>query len=1038
MKITSFMNGNLQVSLSQLKLMSLDFKLKIDIPMQVLTSPINFFIDNNNYYDYYFDTMARNYCLKIDSFIQKNPLDVLYFSLNDYSSYDFTTNHSGQSLSIDLDSNTEFYKNNVRISNNNQFNSITINEGDSFSFAKPNHDILTNYYCFNTSSGSGNDMVISISLIGKIQLKKCYDSCLECNIASVGTNENHNCNRCNNNFYPFYEMTNSIDKINFNCYQNNTAEVSRAYFSNGVFHFCNSTCSSCENEGNCLTCSENHYFKVYNNNTPIYTDHCYNSTTPFKYYFDEYANIVNKKNEHIQSVYKPCYDSCATCSTSGTLEQNNCNECYQDLIKYKFSSIQCLLNTTKCLNNNKFWKLENNNITCISSCNKSIISEGQNKGQCISDCKNYLNPFLDSGEKDINYLTLTCQNLTYCIPYQTCNDIGFTPSRDGLQCLGNCEDYSIFEFENISEYINSLPVPIINITKPNMTEKLIIINKRKKRIETYKVSKSYEEVIESFGYDILADYDDLFRKQNANSEEIGFLITSTTYDNFTISIYPLDIENYAYENLFFVNNLGFINFTKAYPDFLEYEVDTGELILVCIMEYFSHNYSMNDLNYFIYSFDELSNTSSFRNLQPAKDLPNIQELYNESQNYEILYPLYNFKNDSVLVNKRNSEYLVDNIKQMYHEYPDVNLFDIKDKFYNDICFLFESDVGTDMTLNDRRNEYYINHFLCEENCTLLDIINRDTNPRAVCSCEKKSKIIFNDITKAEPEIGTQSSPPVKSITCFFETYNIYIGKNPIFWIFMIIIIYQIYFLTMYIKYQTKTLDEIFGIRENNLVQNSSSSISSSVYSKIIINNSSKNKESLEDSYSEKGKPPSHEEKKSAPVNVYNPPKRQNNNIETNKSNNIKTNDKDLISKSDSTFLKDMNNKNNFEGSDISYSDIKNGFDMVEVNNLVEQDSIMENNFLKSPLQIEKIKKMKKIKRSMNPLKDEEKNKYFQTVEDILYSNENKHKFKNKKNKIIASHLGGTDIINKNLIDNLSEDENKSRYPRNKVDPNLTS
>ena len=1027
-----------EIPMSELKLMSLDFKLKIDVSTQYLSSLINFFIDNNKYYDYdfYFSQTYQSYRLKIDSFLQKNDIDILYFSLTNNSPYDFTSNHLGHSLSIALDPNTEFYRNNIRIINNNQFNVITINEGDSFSFAKPDLDILTNYYCFNTSSGIGSDFSVSISLIGKIQLKKCYDSCKECNIALSGTYNTHYCTQCNNNYYPFYEMTNSTDK--FNCYQKDSDEVSRAYLSEEVFYFCDSTCNSCENENDCLTCAENHYFKVYNNNTPIYTDHCYNDITPFKYYFDKDAKIVNKNNEIIQSVYKPCYDSCETCNRSGTLEQNNCDECYQDLIKYKFSSVQCLLNTTKCLNNEKFWKLENNNITCISSCNKSIISEGQNKGQCISDCKNYLNPFLETGEKDINYLTLTCQNLTYCIPYQTCNDIGFTPSRDGLQCLGNCEDYSIFEFDNISEYINSLPVPVINITKPNMTEKLIIINRRKKRIETYKVSKNYEEVIESFGYEILADYDDLFRKQNANSDEIGFLITSTTYDNFTISIYPLDIENYAYENLFYVNNLGFINFTKAYPDFLEYEVDTGELILVCVMEYFTHSYSMNDLNYFIYSFDELSNTSSFRVLQTGKDLPNIHELYNESKNYEILYPLYNFKNSSVLVNKRNSEYLVDNIKQMYNEYPEVNLFDIKDKFYNNICFLFESDVGTDMTLNDRRNEYYINHFLCEENCTLLNIINRDTNPRAVCSCEKKSKIIFNDITKAESEIGTKSSTPAQSIKCFTQTYNIYIGKNPIFWIFMIIIIYQIYFLTMYLKYQTRTLDEIFGISENNLVQNSSGSISSSIYSKIIINNSSKNKESFENSFSEKGKSSSQEEKKSAPVNVYNPPKRQNNNIDTNKSNNIKTNDKDLISKSDSTFLKDMNNKINYEASDISYSDIKNGFDMVEVNNLVEQDSIMENNFLKSPLQIEKVKKMKKIKRSMNPLKEDEKNKYFQTVEDILYSNENKHKFKNKKNKSIANHLGGTDIINKNLIDNLSEDENKPRYPRNKVDPDLTS
>ena len=65
--------------------------------------------------------------------------------------------------------------------------------------------------------------------------------------------------------------------------------------------------------------------------------------------------------------------------------------------------------------------------------------------------------------------------------------------------------------------------------------------------------------------------------------------------------------------------------------------------------------------------------------------------------------------------------------------------------------------------------------------------------------------------------------------------------------------------------------------------------------------------------------------------------------------------KDLISKSESTFVKDnvtninnMNNKN-FEGSEITYSDIKNGFDMIEVNNFIEHNTLMTNNFLQNPL-----------------------------------------------------------------------------------------
>ena len=71
--------------------------------------------------------------------------------------------------------------------------------------------------------------------------------------------------------------------------------------------------------------------------------------------------------------------------------------------------------------------------------------------------------------------------------------------------------------------------------------------------------------------------------------------------------------------------------------------------------------------------------------------------------------MYNYYNESVDINKRNSEFLVDNMVNMYKDYPEVDLSNISDPFYNDVCFLFTSDVGTDMTLNDRRKEYYINY-----------------------------------------------------------------------------------------------------------------------------------------------------------------------------------------------------------------------------------------------------------------------------------------------------------------------------------------
>ena len=72
----------------------------------------------------------------------------------------------------------------------------------------------------------------------------------------------------------------------------------------------------------------------------------------------------------------------------------------------------------------------------------------------------------------------------------------------------------------------------------------------------------------------------------------------------------------------------------------------------------------------------------------------------------------------------NKEYLVDNIKEMNLKYPR-NCSNISDPFYNTLCFLFTSDTNIDMSFNDRREEYYINVFLCENNCEIIIILNKD-------------------------------------------------------------------------------------------------------------------------------------------------------------------------------------------------------------------------------------------------------------------------------------------------------------------------
>ena len=83
--------------------------------------------------------------------------------------------------------------------------------------------------------------------------------------------------------------------------------------------------------------------------------------------------------------------------------------------------------------------------------------------------------------------------------------------------------------------------------------------------------------------------------------------------------------------------------------------------------------------------------------------------------------------NEILLSSRNKENLTDNIYNMYLHYPDVELSNISDPFYNDICNNFRTYVDTDMTLNDRRDEYYIAASLCEDGYEIVKISNKELN-----------------------------------------------------------------------------------------------------------------------------------------------------------------------------------------------------------------------------------------------------------------------------------------------------------------------
>ena len=310
--------------------------------------------------------------------------------------------------------------------------------------------------------------------------------------------------------------------------------------------------------------------------------------------------------------------------------------------------------------------------------------------------------------------------------------------------------------------------------------------------------------------ELIQEYIQLFNKYSEGYEKDGiYLIILKKYKNFNITIYPLDVESFTYDNVISPNNLGFINFENCLEGYFDYEVNANEIILIILLESLSLNSSINELNYYFYSMNE-------NHLERSKFI-NIFEsnlILNDNITLKIIYPLKNYYNENSTLEKRNTEYLVDNIKSFYSKDPKIELYNLNNPFFNDICFKFSSEINTDMTLNDRRKEYYVNKSLCEDNCYLEKLIINNDYVKSLCSCQIKNQFSFNENVGVKDDIPLISVKMVKSILCYENAFNAKnIAKNPIFWVFLVFIIFLFLMFFVCIFYGNSILKKIFNYEE---------------------------------------------------------------------------------------------------------------------------------------------------------------------------------------------------------------------------------
>ena len=243
----------------------------------------------------------------------------------------------------------------------------------------------------------------------------------------------------------------------------------------------------------------------------------------------------------------------------------------------------------------------------------------------------------------------------------------------------------------------------------------------------------------------------------------------------------------------------------------------------------------------------------------------------------------------------------------------IDIFDIKDKFFSDICMPYSSS-SKDMTLSDRIIEFYQNYSFCDDHC-LFDEIDLELMTIS-CNCSVKTSL-----SVIEPSLKLKQLEDVEKTMAFgiIKCYNLaFSWKNKIknigFWIFLVLMTLYISFVCIYFykginsvkDYIFKQIEDIGSTKKNNALNKKGKN--------NIKKNDNLKKKKIKDKKRTKSEPPRKKNNvKHKPIKIEKRYKQNNNKSNKNNSslNDLKNSSRNIIPKTNKSII-------NSKKTNISY------------------------------------------------------------------------------------------------------------------------
>ena len=181
-------------------------------------STINIINDDYNLYIFYKEEIGEE-SLKIKNKKFKECLNSDYISLsNEKKEMNFIDGHINDFIFFSLNENVKLYKDEEIINNLNENNYMYLESDTKLEFEKLGiSGVFQSFYSYASSEKDG--FYNNFSLICPITITNCYSTCKTCISNKISSSDEHFCTSCINNYNP---LINEKDKKDgYNCYFNN-------------------------------------------------------------------------------------------------------------------------------------------------------------------------------------------------------------------------------------------------------------------------------------------------------------------------------------------------------------------------------------------------------------------------------------------------------------------------------------------------------------------------------------------------------------------------------------------------------------------------------------------------------------------------------------------------------------------------------------------------------------------------------------------------------------------------------------------------